>query len=158
MQDNQSLRVAQSGVSQACQGLDPEFTQDWTHVLDFFIKYTSPGAGTFGDLFTDALESRDSPQASAPAEAAQLVNLREDIADIQDRLSSKAITIDSYISPSSSRLLLGALTIFQTTPIKPLSARMILLFIIVSVASSRPIKTLENLCIRTRRKSFFLLH
>jgi hypothetical protein len=69
-QDNQSLRAAQSGVSHAFQGLDPKFAQDWTHVLDFFMKYTSAGAGSMGDLMTEALESRDSPHSVAPAPAA----------------------------------------------------------------------------------------
>jgi hypothetical protein len=92
-QDNQSLRAAHLGVYHACQGLDPECRQYLTHVLDLSMKYTSTGAGSVGDLFTDALES-------PPAAAAQLINLREDIADIRDRLPSKSITINYYIPPS----------------------------------------------------------
>jgi hypothetical protein len=38
-QDNLSLRASQSGAVHACQGLDPDFSQDWTHVLEFFMKY-----------------------------------------------------------------------------------------------------------------------
>jgi hypothetical protein len=95
-QDKQSLGAAQSGVSHACQGLDPEFAQYWEPVLDFFMKYTSSGAGTIGDLLTDTLESSDSPQSSVLDEAAQLINLREDIVDIRDHLSSKAVSNDSF--------------------------------------------------------------
>jgi hypothetical protein len=95
-QYNQSLGAAQSGVSHACQGLDPEFSQYWEPVLDLFMKCTSAGAGTIGDLLTNTLESSDYPQSSVLDEAAQLKNLREDITDIRDHLSSKAVTNDSF--------------------------------------------------------------
>jgi hypothetical protein len=88
-QYNLSLRDAHSGSVHACQVLDPEFAQDWTHVLEFFMKYTSPGADTVRDLFTAALEHKVSQQASTLGGVAQLQNLREDVAEFRDRLSSK---------------------------------------------------------------------
>jgi hypothetical protein len=95
--------------------LSSDFPADWELVLDFLGRRASPGSGRVGDKIEDCVARFDVgpsltggvwPQRSLPEQPGttstsdQVINMKEDIADLRDQISSNAVSIDSFIIPS----------------------------------------------------------
>jgi hypothetical protein len=78
--------------------LDPSFTREWQHVLDFFVWNTTPGSGRVGDVLDHGLLAASrcfgDPVDGVPAVG--LANLAKEVAELRD--SSKDVTIDNFTS------------------------------------------------------------
>jgi hypothetical protein len=75
-------------------GVDANFTADWQCVLGFFVWHTTHGSGTVGDALEQAPFEENSPLTPVlVAPPAFLQNLIKDMADLRDRISSRAVTI-----------------------------------------------------------------
>jgi hypothetical protein len=101
--------------STICCALSSDFPADWELVLDFLGRHTSPGSGRVGDKIEDCVARFDMgpifpgglwPQRSLPEQPGttstsdQVINMKKDIADLRDRISSNSVSIDSFIFPS----------------------------------------------------------
>jgi hypothetical protein len=98
--------------SHICGALSSDFPTDWELVLDFLGRHTSPGSGRVGDKIEDCVARFDVvpslpgglwPQRSLTEKPGtiptsdQVINMKKDIADLRDRISSNSVSIDSFI-------------------------------------------------------------
>jgi hypothetical protein len=101
-----------------CSALNSNFPADCELVLDFLGRHTSPGSGRVGDKIEDCVaHSNIGPSRSggiwphrsthepdeSPLGSDQVLNLKKEIADLRDRISSNSVSIDSFIFPSLSK-------------------------------------------------------
>jgi hypothetical protein len=101
--------------SPICGALNSDFLADWDLVLDFLGRHTSPGSRRVGDKIEDCVARFDvgpslpgsvwsqqsfpeQPGANSPSD--QVINMKKEIADLCDRISSNSVSIDSFIFPS----------------------------------------------------------
>jgi hypothetical protein len=101
--------------SPICGALNSDFPVDWEFVLDFLGRHTSPGSRRVGDKIEDCVTRFDvgpslpdgvwsprsfpeQPGATSPSD--QVINMKKEIADLCDRISSNSVSIDSFIFPS----------------------------------------------------------
>jgi hypothetical protein len=104
-----------SSSSQICGALSSDFPTDWELVLDFLGRHTIPGSGRIGDKIEACVDRFDvapslpggvRPQRSLTEQPGktstsdQVINMKRDIADLRDRISSNSVSIDSFIFPS----------------------------------------------------------
>jgi hypothetical protein len=104
-----------SSSSHICGALSSDFPTDWEVVLDFLGRHTSPGSGRFGDKIEDCVARLDvgpslpggvwpqrslTEQPGTTSTSDQVINMKKDIADLRDRISSNSVSIDSFIFPS----------------------------------------------------------
>jgi hypothetical protein len=101
-----------------CSALNYDFPADWELVLNFFGSHISPGSGRVGynieyciarasgdPIMPPGSWSLGDPPAQASPHLAsdQSLNLRKEIADLRDRISSKTVYIDSFTFPSLTK-------------------------------------------------------
>jgi hypothetical protein len=101
--------------SHICGDLSSDFPADWELVLDFLGRHTSPGSGRAGDKIDDCVARFDvgpslpggvwpqrslTEQPGITSTSDQVINMKKDIADLRDRISSNSVSIDSFIFPS----------------------------------------------------------
>jgi hypothetical protein len=104
-----------SSSSHIYGALSSDVPADWELVLDFLGRHTSPGYGRAGDKTEDCVARFDVgpifpggvwPQRSltekpgTTSTSDQVINMKKDIADLRDRISSSSVSIDSFIFPS----------------------------------------------------------
>jgi hypothetical protein len=104
-----------SSSSHICGALSSDFPADWELVLDFLGRHTSPGSGRVGDKIEDCVDRFDvgpslpggvwhqrslTEQHGTTSTSDQVINMKKDIADLRDRISSNSVSIDSSIFPS----------------------------------------------------------
>jgi hypothetical protein len=123
--------------SPICGALNSDFPADWELVLDFLGRHTSPGSGRVGDKIEDCVARfnvvpslpggvwsqrsfPEQPGATSPSD--QVINMKKEIADLRDRISSNSVSIDSFIFISLERLLHVVSNTSLATWIKLLSA------------------------------------
>jgi hypothetical protein len=88
---------------------------NWELVLNFLGRHTSPGSGRVGDKIEDCMARFDvgpilpsgvwpqrsfpeQPGATSPSD--QVINMKKEIADLHDWISSNSVSINSFIFPS----------------------------------------------------------
>jgi hypothetical protein len=101
--------------SPICGALNSDFPADWELVLNFLGRHTSPGSGRVGDKIEDCVDRFDvgpslpsgvwsqrsfTEQTGATSSSDQVINMKKEIADLRDRISSNSVSIDSFIFPS----------------------------------------------------------
>jgi hypothetical protein len=104
-----------SSRSHICGTLSSDFPADWELVLDFLGRHTSPGSGRVGDNIEDCVARFDvgpslpdgvwpqpslTEQPGTTSTSDQVINMKKDIADLRDRISSNSVSIDSFIFSS----------------------------------------------------------
>jgi hypothetical protein len=104
-----------SSRSHICGASSLDFPADWELVFKFLGRHTSPGSGRVGDNIADCVACFDvgpslpggvwpqrslTEQPGTTSTSDQVINMKEDIADLHDRISSNSISIDSFIFPS----------------------------------------------------------
>jgi hypothetical protein len=104
-----------SSRSHICGALSSDFPTDWELVLDFLGRHTSPGSRRVCDKIEDCVARFDlglslpggvwpqpslTEQPGTTSTSDQVINMKKDIADLRDRISSNSISIDSFIFPS----------------------------------------------------------
>jgi hypothetical protein len=104
-----------SSSSHICGALSSDFPSDWELVLDFMGRHTSPGSGRVDDKIEDFVARFDvvpslpggvwsqrslTEQPGTTSTSDQVINMKNDIADLRDRISSNSISVDSFIFPS----------------------------------------------------------
>jgi hypothetical protein len=104
-----------SSHSPICGALSSDFPADWELVLNSLGRHTSPGSGRVGDKIEDCVahfdvgpslpgcvwHQRSLPEKPGTSSTSdQVINMKKDIADLRNRISSNSVSIDSFIFPS----------------------------------------------------------
>jgi hypothetical protein len=101
--------VGLASHSPICGALSSDFPADWELVLNFLGRHTSPGSGRVGDKIEDCVARFDvgpslpggvwsqrsfpeQPGTTSPSD--QVINMKKEIADLHDRISSNSVSID----------------------------------------------------------------
>jgi hypothetical protein len=106
--------------SPICVALNSDFPAYWELVLDFLGRHTNPGSGRVGDKIEDCVarfdvgpsllggvwSQRSFPeQPGAASSSDQVINMKKEIADLRDRISSNSVSINSFIFPSLGKTI-----------------------------------------------------
>jgi hypothetical protein len=101
--------------SPICCALNSDFPANWELVLDFLGRHTSPGSRRAGEKIEDCVarfdvgpslpggvwSQRSFPeQPGATSPSYQVINMKKEITDLRDRISSNSVSNDSFIFPS----------------------------------------------------------
>jgi hypothetical protein len=104
-----------SSSSHICGALSSDFPVDWELGLNFLGRHTSPGSGPFGDTIEGCVACFNvgprlpgvvwpqrslTKQPGTTSTSDQVINMKKDIADLRDRISSNSVSINSFIFPS----------------------------------------------------------
>jgi hypothetical protein len=104
-----------SSRSHICGALSSDFPADWELVLDFLGRHTSPGSGRVANKIEYCVARFDvgpslpgglwpqpslTEQPGTTSTSDQVINMKKDIADLRNWISSNSVSINSVIFPS----------------------------------------------------------